>query len=92
MDTCLYTKIGDHSEEQAALGVLHAGEHFSSQVLEAILNIALSVGYEGFEGSPVGTIFVVDTKGAEHKYDIIRGFIEVLRNEVSLLVVTKEPE
>jgi diadenylate cyclase len=59
MDTCLYTKIGDHSEEQAALGVLHAGEHFSSQVLEAILNIALSVGYEGFEGSPVGTIFVV---------------------------------
>ena len=37
-----------------------------------------------------GTVFVVDTDGAEHKYDIIRGFIEVLRNEVSVLVVTKE--
>jgi diadenylate cyclase len=59
MDTCLLTKIGDHSEEQAALGFLHAGTEISSQVLEAVLNIALSVGYEGFEGSPVGTIFVV---------------------------------
>lgn len=59
MDTCLLTKIGDHSEEQAALGFLHAGTEISSQVLEAVLAIALSVGYEGFEGSPVGTIFVV---------------------------------
>ncbi len=59
MDTCLLTKIGDHSEEQAALGFLHAGTEISSQVLEAVLNISLSVGYEGFEGSPVGTIFVV---------------------------------
>ncbi len=59
MDTSLLTRIGDHSEEQAALGVLHSGSEFPPQVLETVLNIALTVGYEGFEGSPVGTIFVV---------------------------------
>jgi len=59
IDTAMYTCIGEKSEEKSALGVLHAGAEFSPQVLEAVLNIALSVGYEGFEGSPVGTIFVV---------------------------------
>jgi DNA integrity scanning protein DisA with diadenylate cyclase activity len=59
MDTCMFTKIGDRSEEHSALGVLHSGRDFTPQVLEAVLNIALSVGYEGFEGSPVGTIFAV---------------------------------
>jgi diadenylate cyclase len=59
MDTCMLTRIGDHSEESSALGVLQAGSEFSAQVLECILNLALNIGYEGFEGSPVGTIFVV---------------------------------
>ena len=59
MDTCLMTKVGQHSEEQAAIGVLEAGTQFSLQVLETVLKVALTVGYEGFEGSPVGTIFVV---------------------------------
>jgi DNA integrity scanning protein DisA with diadenylate cyclase activity len=59
IDTAMYTRIGEKSEEKSALGVLHAGAEFSPQVLEAVLNIALQVGYEGFEGAPVGTIFVV---------------------------------
>lgn len=59
IDTVMYTLIGEKTEEKAALGVLHAGAQFSPQVLEAVLNIALQVGYEGFEGAPVGTIFVV---------------------------------
>jgi len=68
MDTCLHTRIGDHSEERAVLGVLHAGTEISSQVLESVLNLALSVGYEGFEGSPVGSIFVVgDTTAVMEK-------------------------
>ncbi|RME22833.1 MAG: hypothetical protein D6806_12330 [Deltaproteobacteria bacterium] len=58
-DTCMLVKIGEHSEEHAVLGMLHAGTGISSQVLEAVLNLALSVGFEGFEGTPVGTIFVV---------------------------------
>jgi DNA integrity scanning protein DisA with diadenylate cyclase activity len=59
IDTAMYTCIGEKTEEKAALGVLQAGAEFSPQVLEAVLNIALQVGYEGFEGAPVGTIFVV---------------------------------
>jgi diadenylate cyclase len=59
MDTCMLTRLGIDSEERAAISVLDAGAQFQSQVLEAILLIALSIGYEGFEGAPVGTIFVV---------------------------------
>ncbi len=59
MDTCMLTRIGDHSEESSALGVLQAGSEFSAQVLECVLNLALNIGYEGYEGSPVGTILVV---------------------------------
>lgn len=39
-----------------------------------------------------GTIYVVDGSGATHNFDIVRGFIEVLRDEVSLLVVTDETQ
>lgn len=37
-----------------------------------------------------GTVYVVDEAGDAHSFEITRGFIEVLRNEVSLLVVTAE--
>ncbi len=59
INTCLFTHIGEDSEERAALAVLGAGQEFAPQVLEAVLNIVLSIGHEGFEGAPVGTIFVV---------------------------------
>ncbi len=59
VDTCMVTRIGKHSNEQAALSGLLSDTDQSMQVLEAVLNIALSVGFEGNEGDPVGTIFVV---------------------------------
>ncbi len=37
-----------------------------------------------------GTVHVVDGDGATHQFDIVRGFIEVLRDDVSLLVVTED--
>ncbi len=37
-----------------------------------------------------GTVHVVDESGASHEFHIVRGFIEVLRDEVSMLVVTRE--
>ena len=37
-----------------------------------------------------GTIHVVGMDGTTHNFDIVRGFIEVLRGEVSLLVITEE--
>ncbi len=59
VDTCMVTRVGKHSNEQAALSGLLSDTDQSMQVLEAVLNIALSVGFEGNEGDPVGTIFVV---------------------------------
>jgi DNA integrity scanning protein DisA with diadenylate cyclase activity len=59
VDTCMLARIGGDSEEHEAVGILDAGAEFKTQVLEAVLNIALSIGFEGFEGAPVGTIFVV---------------------------------
>ncbi len=59
IDTCMVIRVGHHSDEQAALSSLLSGSEQSAQVLEAVLNIALSVGFEGIEGDPVGTIFVV---------------------------------
>jgi len=59
VDTCMVTRVGTHSDEQASLAGLLADTEQSAQVLEAVLNIALSVGFEGIEGDPVGTIFVV---------------------------------
>jgi F-type H+-transporting ATPase subunit epsilon len=39
-----------------------------------------------------GTIYVEDAGGTKHNFDIVRGFIEVLRDEVSLLVVTADTD
>jgi DNA integrity scanning protein DisA with diadenylate cyclase activity len=58
-DTCMLTQVGHHSDEQVALSTLLSDTEQSPQVLEAVLTIALSVGFEGIEGDPVGSIFVV---------------------------------
>lgn len=59
LDTCMMAQVGQKNEDQAALAALLSGGEYSTQVLEAVLHIALSVGFEGIEGDPVGTIFVV---------------------------------
>ena len=33
-----------------------------------------------------GTVSITDAKGQKHKFDIKKGFLEVIQNEVSLLV------
>jgi diadenylate cyclase len=58
-DTSMLTRVGQHSEEQSALGALISGDVVSPQVLDAVLQMALSVGFDGIEGNPVGTILVV---------------------------------
>ena len=59
LDTCMMAQVGQKNEEQAALAVLLSGAEYSTQVMEAVLHISMSVGFEGIEGDPVGTIFVV---------------------------------
>ena len=35
------------------------GDQFNSQVVDALIQLALQIGQEGFEGHPIGTIIVI---------------------------------
>jgi diadenylate cyclase len=60
IDTLIKVVIGQRFEEdQVDLSTLKLGENFNSQVIEAIINLALTIGQEGFEGHPIGTILVI---------------------------------
>lgn len=60
LDTLIKVVIGQRFEEdQVDLSGLNLGEAFNSQAIEAIINLALTIGQEGFEGHPIGTIMVI---------------------------------
>jgi DNA integrity scanning protein DisA with diadenylate cyclase activity len=60
MDTLIKIVIGSGFEDdQVDLSAVQMHEGFNSQVIEAIIQIALSVGQEGFEGHAIGTIIVI---------------------------------
>src|SRR5438309_1154890 len=60
LDTLIKVVIGQRFEEdQVDLSDLKLGEDFNSQVTEAIINLALTIGQEGFEGHPIGTILCI---------------------------------
>src|SRR5437899_5106175 len=58
-DTLIRLQIGRGFEEKAAIDTIGLGAEFSSQVVEAIVSLAMAIGHEGFEGHPIGTIFVL---------------------------------
>ncbi|HUJ25052.1 MAG TPA: diadenylate cyclase [Myxococcales bacterium] len=58
-DTVVRLQIGRGFEEKASLDTQGLGAEFSSQVVEALVSLAMSIGHEGFEGHPIGTIFVL---------------------------------
>jgi diadenylate cyclase len=60
IDTLIKMVIGQRFEDdQVDLSGLKLGENFNSQVVEAIINLALTIGQEGFESHPIGTILVI---------------------------------
>lgn len=59
VDTLLKLTIGLSDEEEVPLDTLGLPPSFNSQVVESIVNLSLAIGHQGFEGHPVGTIFVV---------------------------------
>ncbi len=59
IDTMVRIKIGDHVDEAISIESLRLPPEFDPQVVEQVLSLALSVGQEGFEGHPVGSIFVI---------------------------------
>lgn len=60
MDTLVRIRIGaDGEEEKVRVDTLGLPPEFSSQVVEQVLHAALDIGAQGYEGHPVGTIFVI---------------------------------
>src|SRR5216683_6563 len=39
--------------------LIRLGAEFNPQVVEALVSLAMAIGHEGFEGHPIGTIFVL---------------------------------
>jgi DNA integrity scanning protein DisA with diadenylate cyclase activity len=60
IDTLIKIKFGEQLEDQVvAIDAMNLGAEFNSQVVEALVQLGLQIGQEGFEGHPVGTIIVV---------------------------------
>ena len=58
-DTVIRLQIGRGFEEKASIDTQGLGSEFSSQVVEALVSLAMAIGHEGFEGHPIGTILVL---------------------------------
>jgi hypothetical protein len=56
-DSILVVTVGPEDED-GAFGFLHA-EGVSAEVIDALLDLAVAIGVEGWEGRPVGALFVV---------------------------------
>ena len=58
-DTLLQTRIGGSLEDRVAIEGVKLGDEFNSQVVDALIQLALQIGQEGFEGHPVGTLITI---------------------------------
>lgn len=60
LDTLIRVKIGaEQEEEKVRVDAIGLAPEFSSQVVEALIHVAMEIGAQGYEGHPVGTILVV---------------------------------
>ena len=59
IDTLMTMKIGTSLDDRVAIEGIKLGEEFNSQVVDSLIQIALQIGQEGFEGHPIGTILVI---------------------------------
>lgn len=58
-DTLMQMRIGGSLEDRVAIEGVKLGDEFNSQVIDALIQLALQIGQEGFEGHPVGTIICI---------------------------------
>lgn len=60
IDTLIKIKFGEQLEDQmVTIDAMNLGAEFNSQVVEALVQLGLSIGQQGYEGHSVGTIIVV---------------------------------
>jgi DNA integrity scanning protein DisA with diadenylate cyclase activity len=58
-DTLMQMRIGGSLDDRLALEGVKLGDSFNSQVVDALIQLALQIGQEGFEGHAIGTIITV---------------------------------
>jgi DNA integrity scanning protein DisA with diadenylate cyclase activity len=58
-DTLMQTRIGGSLDDRVAIEGVKLGDEFNSQVVDALIQLALQIGQEGFEGHPIGTILTI---------------------------------
>jgi diadenylate cyclase len=87
LDTLVRVTMGSEDEgDGVQLNALDLPDSFSAQVIEQVILVALEIGAQGYEGRPVGTIFVVGDARAvmEHSRPItlnpFQGMSESERN------------
>ena len=64
LDTMMTMRIGGSLDDRVALEGVKLGDEFNSQVVDALIQLALQIGQEGFEGHPVGTIITMGDHNA----------------------------
>jgi diadenylate cyclase len=58
-DTLMQMRIGGSLDDRLAMEGVRLGDEFNSQVVDALIQLALQIGQEGFEGHPIGTIITI---------------------------------
>jgi DNA integrity scanning protein DisA with diadenylate cyclase activity len=58
-DTLMQMRIGGSLDDKVAIEGVKLGDEFNSQVVDALIQLALQIGQEGFEGHPIGTIMTI---------------------------------
>ncbi len=59
VDTMMHMRIGASLDDRVSIEGVKLGDEFNSQVVDALIQLALQLGQEGFEGHPIGTIIVI---------------------------------
>ena len=59
LDTLVRIRLGEEEDEPIRVDSLDLGPEFSSQIVEALIHVAMEIGAQGYEGHPTGTILVV---------------------------------
>jgi len=59
LDGIIVLDMGREFEDQAPLDVIGIADRSMARVVQAVVDIALELGYEGREGTPVGGLFVI---------------------------------
>lgn len=86
IDTVMQMRIGGSLDDRVAIEGVKLGDEFNSQVIDALIQLALQIGQEGFEGHPIGTIIcigdhnVVLEKSRQLTINPFQGLSEAERN------------